>query len=152
MPRILFVSGFDRHTRARDLAYEFERWWHHSFFFVAVVIDQCHSVPDTVLLFVATFPRREIMPQPARECPLRSRTRRPVFEHSHDHESIRVDASSLCTNDVEVYHVRASTIRPSFDSRVHTPPTISICSIFLEFERVAQRSSPFLSYRQLCFC
>jgi hypothetical protein len=28
MPRILFVSGFHPATRARDLAYEFERYTH----------------------------------------------------------------------------------------------------------------------------
>ena len=117
--------------------------WHHFFIFVPDVVDQYHLVLDTALSFVATFLRREIMPQPARECPLRSA--RAAVSSSIRTTPSRFD-SIRC---IESLHERRRSLsRARFHdtsllrfTRSH-PHTISICSIFLEFERVAQSSSP----------
>lgn len=103
-----------------------------------VVVDQWDLVSDTALSFVATFPRRAIMHQPARECPLPIRTRRTFFERTHDPESIRVDASSLYTHDVEV-----SRIRTSHDTSLTSIHAFHTLSPSHDFERVAQRSPHF---------
>jgi hypothetical protein len=47
MPRILFVSGFHPATRARDLAFEFERYALSSFFLEAS--DKRITVSDSAL-------------------------------------------------------------------------------------------------------
>ena len=53
MPRILFVSGFHPATRAKDLAYEFERLATQSFF---LTVPATHLPSDMVLSSAATCP------------------------------------------------------------------------------------------------
>jgi len=71
MPRILFVSGFHPATRARDLAYEFERYIPSS---TRIFLCKVHPVhPGLAHSFAVTFQRPETpMPSTIRKYTLPS--------------------------------------------------------------------------------